>query len=47
MEPAVWLEQNPLPAKTFFNNASLMSPVEMPFKYNQGSAAETRGDFRT
>ncbi|KXW56986.1 hypothetical protein FEMY_24960 [Ferrovum myxofaciens] len=23
-----------------------MSPVEIPFRYNQGSADDTRGDFR-
>jgi hypothetical protein len=23
-----------------------MSPVEIPFRYSQGNAADTRGDFR-
>jgi hypothetical protein len=33
------------PSKT--DSASLMSPVEMPLRYNQGKAADTRGDFLT
>lgn len=33
------------PSKT--DNASLMSPVEIPLRYNQGKAADTRGDFLT
>lgn len=28
-------------------NASPMSPVDIPFRYSQGSAALTRGDFLT
>ena len=36
-----------VPSPTSTDSASLMSPVEMPFRYSHGSAADTRGDFLT